>query len=491
MKLANWSLRALVGITLNLPTSLLGAPAAPANSTPPTNSPKSSSPLKREPTATESLEKQNKKFQSLESFARALNLLEAMYVDEKFVGGDALIEKALKGMVGSLDPHTTYLPSSQLRDLTNDTAGKFGGIGIILSQSNDRLEVVEVIADSPAARAGIQSGEFIYAVDKIPVTKTNIEEILTKMRGLPGSSLSLELIPLTEIAHLPDGTAVPPANIKKAKLKSVHVTREVIRTSSVTHAKLSDGYAYVKISVFQEDTGEQIEKALRLYESQNGGKLDGLVLDLRNNPGGLLDQAVRVCDLFLDSGIIVSTIGRDKTKQDVEYATKRNTHPYMPLVVLVNEGSASASEIVAGALQDHNRALIIGTVTFGKGSVQSIIPLPNGGGLKMTIARYYTPKGRSIQARGITPDIPLASTGKPALKLPPEAKIVAKDDDERAPYRKESDLEGHIEAADLKENTSLDGFNGDIQKWPANLKGDSQLRVAYTYVRSWSRFSKN
>lgn len=445
---------------------------------------------KKDPTPAELLEVQNRKFQALESFARAMNLLEAMYVEEKAVEGDVLIERAIKGMVSQLDPHTSYLPASQLRDLTTDTTGKFGGIGVILSQANNRLEVVEVIADSPAARAGIQTGDIVYGVDKIVVTPANVEDILNKMRGLPGSTLNLEIMPASEVPKDLDGAKWDLAMAaKKSKVKTLSVTREIIRTSSVTHAKLSDGYAYIKISVFQEDTAEQVDKALRLYEAQNGGKLDGLILDMRNNPGGLLDQAVRVCDLFLDSGIIVSTIGRERSKQEVEYATKRNTHPYMPIVVMVNESSASASEIVAGALQDHNRALVVGSVSFGKGSVQSIIPLPNGGGLKMTIARYYTPKGRSIQARGITPDIPLPPPQKMVgQKLPDDIKVASTDPNSH--YKKESDLEGHIEASDLNAPGQGEGFSADVEKWGQTLKADSQLRIAYTYVRSWARFDK-
>ena len=415
------------------------------------------------------LENQNEKFEALESFSRVLNLLESAYVEKDAVDSKALIEKAIKGMVTGLDPHTTYLPSTQLRDLTNDTSGKFGGIGIILSQQNGRLEIVEVMENSPAARAGIVSGDIIYSVEKVVVTPQNTDDVLNKMRGLPGSSLSLDLLGAAERKTWKVGD-------KPAKLRTVNITREVIKTSSVTSHKLANGYAYARISVFQEDSAESLDKALRKYEAESGGKLDGLILDLRNNPGGLLDQAVRIADLFIDAGIIVSTVGRDKTKQDVEYATKRTTHPEMPLVVLVNEGSASASEIVAGALQDHNRALIVGSTTFGKGSVQSIVPLPNGAGLKMTIARYYTPKGRSIQAKGITPDIPISAE----VKAP-----AGKDINQR----KEADLAGHIEANDLaKESSETGGFQQELDTWPPQLKNDNQLRMAYTYLRSWSRF---
>ncbi|MEY2988333.1 MAG: hypothetical protein RJB13_1854, partial [Pseudomonadota bacterium] len=326
-------------------------------------------------TPAEALEARNKKFEALESFSRVLNLLETMYVDEKSVMSDALIDRALKGMTSSLDPHTSYLPPQQLRELTNDTSGKFGGIGVVLTQQNGRLEIIEVVPDTPASKAGIEAGDVIVSVDSVRITKDNIDEVLNKLRGLPGSSLKLEIETNNE-----DNTE---KKVQK-KIRKIQLVREIIKSTSVVHQQLSKGYAYIRVGVFQEETSEQVDKALRQYENENDGKLNGVVLDLRSNPGGLLDQAVRITDLFLDSGIIVSTVGRDRARQEVEYATKRQTHPYMPLVVLVNEASASASEIVAGALQDHNRALVVGMPTFGKGSVQSIIPLPNGAGLKMT-----------------------------------------------------------------------------------------------------------
>lgn len=440
-------------------------------------------PQKKEGTsaALETLEKQNRKYQSLESFSRVLSLLESMYVDEKTVQSDVLVEKAIRGMVSNLDPHTSYLPMQQLRDLTSDTAGKFGGIGIVITEQNKRLEIVEVMEDSPAQKAGLKIGDVIYSIDKTVVTPTNIENIIVKMRGLPGTVMQMEVLPSEEVSKVdPKATA----ELKKIRPKMYLVKREIIRTSSVTHAMLSNGNAYVRISVFQEDTGDEVDKALRKYEAQKGG-LNGLILDLRGNPGGLLDQAVKVVDMFVDSGIIVSTVGRDTSKQEVEYATKRISHPYTPLVVLVNEGSASASEIVAGALQDHERALILGSTTFGKGSVQSIVPLPNGAGLKMTIARYYTPKGRSIQAKGITPDVPFSP---PAVVSQPSNEG-AKSSEERI-VRKEADLEGHIVANDLSDVAKIDAFTKEMEGWPANLKYDAHVRVAFSYLKSWSRFDR-
>lgn len=438
----------------------------------------------------ETLEARNKKFQSLEAFSRVINHLETMYVDEKAVSSEALIERALKGMVSSLDPHTTYLPAQQLRELTNDTSGKFGGIGVVLTQQNGRLEIIEIVPETPAAKAKLQPGDVILSVDGVVITKNNVEDVLNKLRGLPGSSVRLEVQPAPE----------PGSNSKtpKPKPRSLQIVREVIKSVSVVHQSLSKGYVYIRVGVFQEDTSDQVDKILRQYEAENNGKILGLILDLRSNPGGLLDQAVRMTDLFLDSGIIVSTIGRDRARQEVEYASKRNTHPYMPMVVLVNEASASASEIVAGALQDHNRALLVGMPTFGKGSVQSIIPLPNGAGLKMTVARYYTPSGRSIQAKGIVPDVTLPANPsvRAALKPPATGSTDVLKDEDTQPTpaktgRKEVDLEGHIEANDLNTTPSTLGFASDIEKWPNNLKSDYQLKMGYTYLRSWARFARN
>jgi len=470
--------------------------ALAVSSATPANKPETakSAPQAKQESPAEALETRNKKFQSLESFTRVLNLLETMYVDEKAVSSDALIERALKGMAGSLDPHTAYLPAQQLRELTNDTSGKFGGIGVVLTQQNGRLEIIEVVPDTPASRAKIQPGDVILSVDGIQISKNNIDDVLNKLRGLPGSNVKLEIQPVAETQN---GKTIRP------KPRMLQIVREIIKSTSVVHQSLANGYAYVRIGVFQEETSDQVDKALRQYEAENNGKLKGLVLDLRSNPGGLLDQAVRIADLFLDSGIIVSTVGRDRARQEVEYATKRHTHPYMPMVVLVNEASASASEIVAGALQDHNRALLVGMPTFGKGSVQSIIPLSNGAGLKMTVARYYTPNGRSIQAKGITPDVTLPANPNARVNANLKASSqggstdILKEDESQTTSnpikagRKEVDLEGHIEATDLTNTPNNLGFSSDIEKWPNNLKNDYQLKMGYTYLRSWSRFAQN
>lgn len=423
------------------------------------------------------LAEENETYRALESFAKVMSLLETNYVDPDHVSPEEMVDKAIRGITASLDPHTTYLPAKELKEFTSDTTGKFGGIGVIILHTEGNLEIVEVVEDSPGERAGLKKGDIIYAVGEMVITKENMEDALNLLKGLPGSVVDLTVIKQNDKVNYDKLTPEKKKLEKHPKLTKLRIKRAVIRTPSVKHVKLSNGYLYLNISVFQEETGEQADKFLRKYEAENGGRLDGLILDLRGNPGGLLDQAVRIADLFLDSGIIVSTIGRDTQKQEVEFATKRTTHPYMPIIVLVNEGTASASEIVAGALQDHERALILGTKTFGKGSVQSIIPLPNGAGLKMTIARYYTPKGRSIQAKGIVPDIPVAGR-----KWQEDATPATRDS------RRESDLKGHIDAGDLSDRLTPAGFETDIKKWPKEFQDDYQLRVAYTYLRGWARF---
>jgi carboxyl-terminal processing protease len=432
-------------------------------------------------TPAQQLEFQNKKYQSLESLSLVLNLLETRYVDENSVASDILIERAIKGVVNGLDPHTLYLPPQDLRDFQSDTAGRFGGVGLVINQTSRYLEIADVLPDSPAAKAGVKSGDVLYGIDRETITKTNAQELLNRIRGLAGTELDIELIPAAVAVRekLNESSQMYPLTEFKNKTKKITIRREVIHTSSVSKASLSDGYGYIRISIFQEDTGESVDKAITDLEDAYGGKLKGLVLDLRDNPGGLFDQAVRIADLFLDSGIIVSTIGRQKSAQSVEYATKRDTHPNSPIVVLINEKSASASEILAGALQDHNRAVVMGVTSFGKGSVQQIVQLPNGGGLKLTIARYYTPKGKSIQAKGIIPDVvlenPNPSQGKESKKKSP---------------KKEADLAGHIDASDLQSAEQQPAISSQIEKWADKLKKDESIRSAYTYLKGWERFQK-
>lgn len=403
------------------------------------------------------------RYRSLETFARALFYLETMYVDEDKVREDAMVGHALKGIVDHLDPHTMIMPKKAFEQLTSDTQGKFGGVGIIVSQERGKLVVVSPIEDTPAHKAGVKSGDEIIEIDGTPLTKFRNDDAVEKMRGEPGSTMKL---------------LVRRKNVKDPILFTLR--REIIKVKSVRAANLASGIEYVRVTSFQESTGDELKSILK----KNQGDLRGLVLDLRDNPGGLLDQAVAVTDLFVESGLIVSTVGRDRDRIEREFAKKRGTYVGFPVVVLVNGGSASASEIVAGALQDHERALIMGTTTFGKGSVQTLVTLPDGSGLKLTIARYYTPKDRSIQAKGITPDIVVPS------KAPVVAGTAGEKPDEREPrgQRKESDLEGHIESQDLSNLSKTQGILSTIKDWPDHMRDDFQLVTAFTYIKSWSIF---
>lgn len=402
-----------------------------------------------------------KRYQALETFARGLYYLENMYVDPKKVDEDKLITDALNGIVRKLDPHTVLMPAKAFEQLTIDTQGKFGGVGIIVTQKEGKngqvqLIVVSPIEETPADKAGIKSGDEIVAIGGKDLSKMKNSESVDMMRGEPGST-----IVLTIVRDGVDGR------------KDYSLEREIIKVKSVRSQMLTGGILYLRISSFQDNTSEDLEAALKKYEK----KISGIVLDLRDNPGGLLDQAVKVTDLFVESGVIVSTVGRDRTRVEREFAKKRGTFAQQPLIVLINGGSASASEIVAGALQDHERALVLGTTSFGKGSVQTLVSLPDGSGLKLTVARYYTPKDRSIQAKGISPDlvVPLANVSK--KKPNPNGQI-----------RKEADLKGHIESADLSDLAKDSGIIKTINTWPENMRDDNQLVTGYTYLKSWSRF---
>lgn len=418
------------------------------------------------------------RYQPLETLARGLFYLETMYVDEAKVKPEDLATNALKGVIEKLDPHTVLMPKKAFEQLTIDTQGKFGGVGIIVSQENGKLIVVSPIEDTPAYTAGVKSGDEIIAIDGSYIAKMkNSNEAVDNMRGEPGSVLKLTI-------HR-EGSKDP---------LEFDLTREIIKVKSVRGTELSNGVVYSRVASFQENTGEELEEVLKTAAKK--GKINGMILDLRDNPGGLLDQAVRVSDLFIESGVIVSTVGRDHSKVEREFATKRGTFSGFPMVVLMNGGSASASEIVGGCLQDHERALIMGTQSFGKGSVQTLVSLPDGSGLKLTVARYYTPKDRSIQAKGITPDIlvPAKSKAKNAKgatsetpndpKTGPKVKIPG----DESESRKESDLEGHITSDDLSDLAKENDVSKSVKSWSKDMQEDNQLVTAFTYLKSYARF---
>ena len=324
-------------------------------------------------------------YRQLNLFGDIFERVRADYVEE--VSDETLIEAAVNGMLTSLDPHSSYLSPKNFRDMQTQTRGEFGGLGIEVTMENGYVKVVSPIDDTPAFRAGLKSGDLITHLDEEPVQGLTLSEAVEKMRGKVGSDLKLTI----------RRTGREPFEVT--------VTRDIIKIRSVRSRMEGDDIAYVRITSFSEQTTSGMERALTRLKEEAGGKLKGVVLDLRNNPGGLLDQSVKISDAFLNQGEIVSTRSRRADEGQRFNAKPGDITDGLPIVILVNGGSASASEIVAGALQDHRRAIVLGTRTFGKGSVQTIIPLTGHGAIRLTTARYYTPSGRSIQAKGIDPDI--------------------------------------------------------------------------------------
>jgi carboxyl-terminal processing protease len=326
--------------------------------------------------------------EELRSFTEIFAKIKNDYVEP--IDDKTLLRNAIRGMLSGLDPHSSYLVPDDYKDLQAGTSGEFGGLGIEVGMEDGFVKVISPIDDTPAHRAGVKAGDLVIRLDDTPVKGMTLAEAVKLMRGKPGSDITLTIVR--------DGVDRPLA---------ITITRDVIKVRSVKSEVLDDGYGYVRISQFQSRTGENLREAIEALEKENGSRLRGLVLDLRNNPGGVLSAAVSVSDAFLKEGIIVYTEGRLDDARLKFSAKSTDVMDGSPIVVLVNGGSASASEIVAGALQDHRRAVVMGTKTFGKGSVQTILPMENGSALKLTTARYFTPSGRSIQAKGIEPDIAL------------------------------------------------------------------------------------
>ncbi|GBR49082.1 S41 family peptidase [Acetobacter pomorum] len=337
-------------------------------------------------------------YRLLTLFGTVMDMIRQQYVEP--VSDRDLITNALNGMLSGLDPHSSYMTQKQYDDMMVQMKGEFGGLGLELQQQDGHIRVVSPIDGTPGFRAGIKPGDYIIAVDGHPIDGTPLDEAVKKMRGKANTKITLTLV-----------------REKTPKPIVVTLTREVIHIDVVKSA-LYDRVGYIRVAQFNETTEKELLKAYNSLKQQAGGKLAGLVLDLRNDPGGLLDQAVDVSSNFIRSGEIVSTRARNPKDSQRWDAHGTDITDGLPLVVLINGGSASASEIVSGALQDHHRAVLIGTRTFGKGSVQSIIPIPGNGAVRLTTARYYTPSGRSIQALGITPDIVVKETREdPAFSL--------------------------------------------------------------------------
>ncbi len=350
--------------------------------------------------------------EELRTFTEVFSRIKSDYVES--VDDKKLLQDAIQGMLAGLDPHSSYLEPEGYKEIRVGTEGEFGGLGIEVTMEDGFVKVVSPIEDTPAAKAGLKTGDLIIRLDDKAVKGMTLNEAVKYMRGKPGSDITL--------------TVAREGSNKPLKFT---LTRAVIKIQSVKNRLLEDGFGYVRITQFQSNTADNLKDALVKLKSQNKGELKGLVLDLRNNPGGVLNAAVAVSDAFLTKGLIVYTDGRIPDSQLKFNATPPDLLNGSPMVVLVNGGSASASEIVAGALQDHKRAVIMGTKTFGKGSVQTIQPMSNGSALKLTTARYYTPSGRSIQATGVMPDV-----------ITEEAKVTKREKDEAL---KEADLTGHLE----------------------------------------------
>jgi carboxyl-terminal processing protease len=393
-------------------------------------------------------------YKNIEIFSEVLRKIEKNYVEETVPR--ELIYGAIKGLVGTLDPHSFFMSPDEYKELMIETKGSFTGVGIELTIRDKVLTVVSPIEGTPAFEAGIQAGDKIIMIEDKSTEDTSIMEAVKLIRGPKGSKVKL--------------------TIRRSGLEKpieFVITRDVIPIRSVRSSFLPSDIGYIRISNFQSDTGQELSKTLE--ELENKRKLGGLVLDLRNNPGGLLSQAVEVADEFLDSGLIVSIKGRDD-KEEKSIAHKDNKPRKYPMIVLVNGGSASAAEIVAGALQDNKKALILGTATFGKGSVQTLYPLSDGSGLRLTTALYFTPKGRSIQAEGIKPDIEV-------VFVPPQEEVTEK----KPQILRERDLEGHIEKEPPEpKGDQEEGVLPDVLK---RIDDDNQLRRAIQILQSWNIFS--
>ncbi|MGZ6291338.1 MAG: S41 family peptidase, partial [Syntrophales bacterium] len=394
-------------------------------------------------------------YKNLKTFNEVLDMVQKNYVED--VDSKKLIEGAINGMMKSLDPHSNYMTAEMYKDLEVETRGTFGGIGIEITIKKDVLTVVSPLEDTPAYNAGIKAGDHIIQIDGKSTKDITIMEAVKKLRGPKDSKVTVTIM-----------------REDMTKPKDYVITRSIIKVRSVK-SKIYDGHiAYIRVASFQERTADDLKKVLKDIKAKNG-VLEGIILDFRNNPGGLLNQAVAVADVFLKSGVIVTTKGRTKNMETISVAKDDGDEPMCPIVALVNEGTASAAEIVSGALQDNGRALVLGTQTFGKGSVQTVIPLEDGSALKLTTAKYYTPSGRSIQAEGIKPDIIVKYV------RPSEEKELTDD------FIRERDLKGHIKPKNENDTNKDEG----AKKEQDNLMQDNQLKSALDIIKSWDIMKKN
>lgn len=405
-------------------------------------------------------------YELLNLFGDVFERVRDNYVEE--VPDKKLIESALNGMLTSLDPHSSYLDETNFNDMKVQTKGEFGGLGIEVTMENGLVKVVSPIDETPAAKAGLKPGDYIIKIGNDDVMGLSLSDAVDKMRGKVGSPVTLTIV-----------------RADKSEPFDVKLVRDVIKVKSVRYRMQGDDVGYLRITSFSEQVQENLAKAIEDLKAKSKGKLKGFILDLRNNPGGLLDQAVYVSDIFLDKGEIVSTRGRHPEETKRINATPGDLTDGLPLVVLVNEGSASASEIVAGALQDHRRGIVMGVKSFGKGSVQTIIALPGNGAMRLTTARYYTPSGRSIQAEGIVPDIEVK-----------QAKVEEVVDKLSKFMPKEADLHGALKNDTLKKaiEEQQDKLDKDKQKGKPGAEAaadaqDYQLQRANDLIRGIARYT--
>ncbi len=410
------------------------------------------------------------RYSDLQNFSKILNLVQQYYVEP--VDTKKLVQGAIKGMLKELDPHTNYMPADIFKDFESETAGEFGGLGIEISIQNNILTIISPIEDTPAWKAGIKAGDKVVAIDGQTTKGFTLVEASALLKGKKGQPVTLSVIR--------DGLDKP---------KDIVVVRGNVKIKSVKVTPLDGSYLYVKITSFIETTSKELETALAEHSKKHNGKIEGLLIDLRRNPGGLLEQAIKISDLFINEGVIVSTVARDIKNKEVTYASKKAKYMNIPIIVLINGYSASASEIVAGALQDNKKAIIVGERSFGKGSVQSVIKLGDGSGLKLTVARYYTPSGISIQAEGIKPDIEIEDV---------DAEVFAKAISDKKEIR-EQDIAGHLKGDKEKKAAAAKTKTNTVVWWKdlANkkeieltdkekvFKTDYQAYQAYSYLKAW------
>ncbi len=397
-------------------------------------------------------------YEKLKIFSDVLTYVETSYVDQ--IDSQKLIYGAIRGMLRELDPHSSFMSPDMFKEMQVDTKGEFGGLGITIGMRNDVLTVIAPIEDTPAWKIGVKAGDQILKVNDEPTRDMTVEDAVKRMRGTPGTSV--------DITIMRTGFDEP---------KKFTIVRDIIKLKSVKFKMIDDTVGVIRLTSFQERTSQDLRAAIQ--ELKASGQMVGLVLDLRNNPGGLLDQSVKVASEFLAPNlVVVSTRGRKQSQNSELKSSGGDLIPGLPMIILLNQGSASASEIVAGALQDHGRALVMGTTSFGKGSVQTVIPLEDGAGLRLTTAKYYTPKGRSIQNTGIEPDLVVSQASVTPI-TPPKAMHV-----------KEADLPGHLDNEQTNKDNAPGADEGPKELGDISTKDDFQLQQAAGMIKSWKLFQK-